>query len=256
MGSTRLPGKSLADLAGKPMLQRVAERTLASKELSAVVVLTSTSPLDDAIANFCKEVGLECRRGSETDVLSRYLNLVDEFDADYLARITGDCPLISPQHIDFQLEALRETDCDFTCLPPGVHSTILEGQGAMSVRALRRAAGSTDSRDREHVGSLYFNQYAAEFRHVELHCSPRSLRMDLRLAVDQSEDLELIRRVFEHFAPTHDSLPSLHEVLSWLDANPTLTGINRSVMNSGDTAQAHRVRERLQLKTIGRWPAL
>jgi len=256
MGSTRLPGKSLADLAGKPMLRRVAERALAAKQLSAVVVLTSTSPLDDAIANFCSEVGLECRRGSETDVLSRYLELVDEFDADYLVRITGDCPLISPEHIDFQLEALRATDCDFTRLPPGVRSTVLEGQGAMSVRALRRAAASEDPRDREHVGSFYFNDHAAEFRHVELECSPEHLRSDLRLAVDQSEDLELMRCVFEHFGPTHDSLPPLRDVLAWLDANPTRAGVNRAVSNSDDTAEAHRDREGLQVKAAARWPRL
>ena len=254
MGSSRLPGKSLADLAGKPMLQRVAERALAAKGLSSVVVLTTTGPHDDAIASFCGEVGLECRRGSETDVLSRYLALVDEFDADYLVRITGDCPLISPDHIDFQVQALRETDCDFTCLPPGVRSTVLEGQGAMSVRALRRAGGSDDPRDREHVGSFYFNEHVDEFRHVELSCAPELLRTDLRITVDQAEDLELLRAVFHHFAPADDSLASLAEVLSWLDSEPSLARLNRAVTNSSETRLAHESQANARRAIAAYWP--
>ncbi len=254
MGSSRLPGKSLADLAGKPMLQRVIERANAAHSLDAVVVLTSTSPLDDAIANFCREVGFECRRGSETDVMSRYIDLVDEFNADYLVRITGDCPLISPEHIDFQLDALRAKDADFTCLSPGKTSTVLEGQGAMSVRALRRAAQSQDPRDREHVGSFFFVSHNEEFRHVELHPPDYFLRTDVRLAVDQPQDLEFIRAIFEQFAPNHGSLVPLEEVLRWLLINPSLLAMNQAVQNSAETSRAHDLRGQLQFEPVGHWP--
>ncbi|MFT5284553.1 MAG: spore coat polysaccharide biosynthesis protein SpsF [Planctomycetota bacterium] len=255
MGSTRLPGKSLIELAGKPMLQRVFERVAASKNLDQVVVLTSNSTADDELASFCAQADMPCRRGSEQDVMQRYLDLADEFEPDYIVRITGDCPLVSPEHIDMQIDALRQFDADFCALPTGCSSSVLEGQGVFSARALLTAATSTDARDREHVGSFYFAKSANQYRTVELRVDEVYLRNDLRLAVDELADLQLAQAVFDHFAPAEGSLVPLRKVLFWLDKTPQVRGLNQVVTNSPDTQAAHRGNAEAERRIVGSWPA-
>ena len=99
-GSTRLPGKVLEDLMGQPMLACVVNRTRRAKKLDAVVVATTTQPVDDAIVGLCKERGWPFFRGSEEDVLTRYYQAALAFKADVIVRITSDCPLIEPEIID------------------------------------------------------------------------------------------------------------------------------------------------------------
>lgn len=254
MGSSRLPGKSLADLAGKPMLRRVFERVAAARRLDAVVVLTSTSPADDELARYCERAGLPCRRGPEHDVLARYLDLAEALSPDRLVRVTGDCPFLSPEYVDLQLEALAETDADVAVLADEATSSVLEGQGAFSVRALLGAAESDDPRDREHVGSFWLAAHAAELRTVELRCDERFLRTDLRLAVDEPADLELARAIYADLAPEHDSLPPLALVLDWLDAHPDLARSNRRVADSADTRDARERASRAERRIVARWP--
>ncbi len=100
MGSTRLPGKVLQDLAGEPMLARVVNRAWQAELLDDVVVATTTQSTDDAIAHLCAEHDWLCFRGSEEDVLDRYYRSALAHQADVIVRITSDCPLIEPEIID------------------------------------------------------------------------------------------------------------------------------------------------------------
>ena len=94
MGSTRLPGKVLKDLAGKPMLARVVNRMRRAKLLDEVVVATTTKPGDDVLVDLCKSEGWPWFRGSEEDVLDRYYRAAKQFSADVVVRITSDCPCL------------------------------------------------------------------------------------------------------------------------------------------------------------------
>src|ERR1044072_383690 len=100
MGSTRLPGKVLADIAGAPMLARVVERTRRSRVVKKVVVATTTAAIDDSIVTFCDAEGIAAFRGHETDVLDRFYRAAKGEAADVVVRITADCPLIDPEIID------------------------------------------------------------------------------------------------------------------------------------------------------------
>src|SRR5437763_8372818 len=100
MGSTRLPGKVLADLDGAPVLARVVDRTARADTLSAVVVATSTTPADDVIEELCQRRGWNVFRGSEPDVLSRYHQAAVAFDAEAVVRITADDPFTDPAVVD------------------------------------------------------------------------------------------------------------------------------------------------------------
>ena len=100
MGSTRLPGKVLMNIAGRSMLTWVVSRTRRATTIDEVVVATTDSQADDAIVAECAVLGVPVFRGSEDDVLDRYHRTAEAFDADTVVRITSDCPLIDPEVID------------------------------------------------------------------------------------------------------------------------------------------------------------
>lgn len=103
--SKRLPDKVLLDIGGKPMLQRVVERTRQARRLDEVIVATTIAPEDDAIGQLCQRIGVSVRRGSVFDVLDRFYQAALVFQAEAVVRITADCPLIDPEVIDQVIEA-------------------------------------------------------------------------------------------------------------------------------------------------------
>lgn len=97
MGSERLPGKVLRDIAGKTMIDRVIERAQRCLSIDGVIIATSTNASDDVLADHCRSNGVHVVRGSENDVLSRYALAAEKFRCEYVVRITSDCPLIDPR---------------------------------------------------------------------------------------------------------------------------------------------------------------
>ena len=108
MGSSRLPGKVLAEIAGRPMLFHVVNRIRRAKKIHLVVVATSTNASDDPIVTLCREEDIPCFRGSEEDVLDRFYQAAKYFQADVIVRLTSDCPLHDPDIIDRVVESLLE----------------------------------------------------------------------------------------------------------------------------------------------------
>jgi glutamate-1-semialdehyde 2,1-aminomutase len=113
MGSSRLPGKTLADLAGKPLLERVIDQVGAANSIKEVIVVTSRLAEDDDIELLCESIGVRCYRGDGFNVLSRYAECLPLFSQSAIVRITADCPLHSPDTIDEVVEAFRTYDCDY-----------------------------------------------------------------------------------------------------------------------------------------------
>lgn len=247
MGSTRLPGKVLADLGGKPVIQRIVERVRAAALVDEVYVLTSEARTDDVLATRLEELGIPFRRGPVDDVLTRYLDLVEELEPSHLVRVTGDAPFVDADFIDLQLGALRAFDADLvhvaTRNPGGIDGT-LGGQGAFSARALRLAQASDDPRDREHVGSFFFVRHASELVQVELEVDEGFERPGLRLSIDEPEDLELARRLWAAVDLEGDGLFPLARALRWLDAHPELGAINRHVKESVDNQALRALAQR------------
>src|SRR5688572_4118613 len=99
-GSSRLPGKVLMPIMGRPMLELQLERLKGCKKIGTLVVATSTEPMDNPIAALAKNLGCEVFRGSETDVLERFYQAAKQYNADVVVRLTGDCPLIDPRIVD------------------------------------------------------------------------------------------------------------------------------------------------------------
>ena len=248
MGSTRLPGKTLEDLAGKPLIQRVVERARAARCVDEVVVLTTVDPSDDPLARRLEELAMPCRRGPVDDVLQRYLDLVDEFDPRFVVRITGDCPLLEPSFIELQVAALAAGDADFTQVARRGTEAIegnLGGHTAMSARALRSARATTDARNREHVATFFFLEHRADYVRVDVEVDDVYYREGIRLQVDEPPDLAFLRAIYERFAPEYDSLVPVARVIRWLDEHPEVLALNRDV---GESA-ANRALRRLQRET-------
>lgn len=103
MSSSRLPGKVMREISGKPMLQFMLERVRKAKLIDGVLLATTTDPADDVLEQFSQKLGLPCYRGSVHDVLDRFYQAATYFDADVIVRLTADCPLIDPELIDMTI---------------------------------------------------------------------------------------------------------------------------------------------------------
>jgi spore coat polysaccharide biosynthesis protein SpsF len=227
MGSTRLPGKVLMDLAGEPMLARVVNRCRRATLLTDVVVATSLKPADEAVARLCDERGWPCIRGSEDDVLDRYRQTAQARHADVIVRITADCPFIDPSVIDRTVKEFldRQPNVDYACsfLPQRTFPRGLDVE-VMSRAALDRAW--REDRNpvwREHV-TLPILRNPHRYR---IHGMTNDVDYShLRWTVDEAEDLEFARRIYGHFG--HDRF-TWQEVIAVLEQQPEWVEINRAV---------------------------
>ena len=255
MGSSRLPGKVLLDIAGKPMIQHVIERTRRAHTLDAVTVATTTDASDEPVAAFAATAGVACTRGSLHDVLDRYYRAAQIHQAEIIIRITGDCPVIDPALIDLAVTTLLEGGYDFVAnrLPPPFARTFPIGLDVevCTFAALERAWREADQPfHREHVMPFIYEGVAlnAENPLAGLktdNCSllngvsPRGFKIalldhspdygSLRWTVDTAEDLELIRRVFNALEDKNNF--TWYDVLALVQKHPELTEINAQVQH-------------------------
>jgi spore coat polysaccharide biosynthesis protein SpsF len=228
LAATRLPGKVLLPVAGKPMLELMIERLQRARTLDEVVIATTDRPGDDAIEELGRRLGVGTFRGSEEDVLARVLGAARAYEADLIVETTGDCPLIDPAIVDKAVADYRIGGADFVSnilpytTPRGTDVRVF------STAALARVDELTDDpADREHV-SLYFIERPAEYRLRNVETALPAYAADLRLTVDTPEDLELIRRIFEDLYPVKPDF-TLSDVLELLQRRPELIELNRHV---------------------------
>lgn len=225
MGSSRLPGKVLADLAGCSTLERLINRAHRAKRLSQLLVATSLSAQDDAIAQECARLSIFCFRGSEDDVLDRYYRASQECGARAIVRITADCPLIDPALVDELVEAFLAARCDYAsnALIPRYPRGL--GIEAFSVEALHLAwREARQPYQRVHV-TPYFYQNPDKF--TVLSVIGQTDYSHLRWTLDTREDLELIREIFARFGTCDDF--HWRDVLALLEREPGLSDINSHV---------------------------
>jgi spore coat polysaccharide biosynthesis protein SpsF (cytidylyltransferase family) len=219
--SSRLPGKVLASVAGHPMLWHVVRRVCRARRVDQVVVATSTHPADDVIAEFCRQTGIHCTRGSETDVLDRYHQAAHDASADVIVRITADCPLIDPAVIDAVAAAYQSADFDYVSnIDPPTYPDGLDAE-AFGFKALQTAWSEARlPSEREHV-TPYLRNHPERFRTANVaHAQDLS---HLRWTVDTLEDLAFVRAI-RHALNSDDF--SMEDVCRLLTASPSLCLIN------------------------------
>ena len=223
-GSTRLPGKVLEDLGGRPVLEWVVRAAQAATRVDEVIVATSTVAGDDAVADLATSLGVPVVRGSEDDVLSRFVAALDAHPADAVVRLTADCPLLDPTLIDAVAGAWAAAPVhDYVstvlvrCLPRGLDVELVSAQ---ALRAVDRMA---TGHDRVHVTSALYADPTA-YRLLGLCVTPAA--DDLRVTLDTPEDLVLLRALV---AVLPDAPPPWRDVVATLRARPDLVAINAGV---------------------------
>ncbi len=223
-GSTRLPGKVLRPVLGKPVLALMMERVLRSATAGTVIVATTHDPTDDAIVELCRQEGWRSFRGSTDDVLDRHFQAAVRFGADIVVKIPSDCPLIDPAIIDTVLDRAIGSGADFVSNlhPP----TWPDGNDveAMTMDALTTAwREATRELEREHTTPFLWEQ--PDRFTVENVAWDRDLSMSHRWVLDYPEDLQFISAVFEALYPTKPDF-GVADILALLEEQPTLSEIN------------------------------
>ncbi len=225
MGSSRLPGKVLEDLAGIPVLAWVVRAAAAIPGVDAAVVATTDQPGDDALAAWCDEQGVACHRGSETDVLDRYLMAAHAEQADVVVRMTSDCPLHDPQICGQIVLQRRLGDHDYASnVEPRSWPDGMDCDAFTLATLEATAERATDAADREHV-TTYVRANPALFGMGRVICPVEGLA-DERWTLDTAEDLAFIRAIAERL-PRTDVAPSWLDIMAILEAEPELRRINR-----------------------------
>lgn len=229
MTSTRLPGKVLLPILDRPMLAFQIERLRRCREIDRLVIATTTNASDDVIVAFCAAAGIDCTRGSEHDVLSRYYEAAQRFAADTVVRVTSDCPLLEPELIDAAVLRYHTTPEHPDYLsnmlePTWPYGMAVEVFSARSLADAQREA--TDPAEREHVTPfIYWRPQRYRLYSLKRHDDLSALR----LTVDTPEDYELVRRIFTALYPQNPDF-TLTDVQALLTAHPDWLEINRHVV--------------------------
>ncbi len=229
MASSRLPGKILMDLAGKPSLERLVERARRSKYVAEVVVATTANASDDAVEAWGKKAGVPVWRGSEEDVLARVLDAATACKADVIVELTGDCPLVDPALIDEAVSHyIAHPEIDYVSnnkersYARGFDVQVFSRAVLAEVDRLTR-----DAADHEHV-SLYIYEHPERYKLATLRAPKELFAPDQRVCVDTEKDYTVVRSVFEALLPKKPHFDA-RDVMDYLNAHPEIAGLNAEV---------------------------
>jgi glutamate-1-semialdehyde 2,1-aminomutase len=227
MGSTRLPGKVLRAIVGKPMIELLLARLSQSSELDEIVVAASEEVKNDKLQSVVESLNYKCTRGSEKNVLNRFYESAKSVGADVIVRITGDCPLVDPTLVDECIRSYKDSDVDyFSNIDPATYPDGLDIE-VMSFESIERANNETDSEfDREHVTPYIRNSDSFSKSSIQ-YVKDLSTQ---RWSVDEPEDLIVVTNVFEHFSP--NLYFDWKQVLELRRSQPKLFQANRQIKNN------------------------
>jgi len=241
IGSTRLPGKSLLPIAGRPMLSHVLARALVVAGVDRVVLATTVKLEDDALADLARSEGVPSVRGSVDDVLDRFHAVLRAYPADAVVRVTADCPLLDPtvsgrvvaDYLAHRDPADYVSNIEPPTFPDGLDTEVVSA--AALERAWREARLPSD---REHV-TTYVRDRGNGFRlRNVVHGEDLSM---LRWTVDEPRDLAFARAVYDHLAPDGRRIFGMPEVLDLLRARPELAALNMGIARNEGLERSRRL---------------
>jgi spore coat polysaccharide biosynthesis protein SpsF len=209
MGSSRLPGKVMMRIGGRPLLVYLVERISKARTLDNIVVATTTNLCDNVIIEECERRGIPNFRGSEDDVLSRYVWAARAWDAGIVVRVTADNPLTDPDSIDRVVDTIVSTGADYaieTDLPVGTTGEAMTWKGLSFIDS-----AANTPRWREHV-TLYAKENPDALNCVFLPARPECRRPDLSFTVDELQQYLDTREIAGSFTTIDFGLKNLIEV--------------------------------------------
>ncbi len=233
MKSSRLPGKALLEIAGKPVLGHLMERVERAEMPFKTVICTSTVEQDDKLAEFAANRGYSLFRGHPDNVLARFIDAARMYGARHVVRITGDNPLTDPKLIDAMCKKHLEESADYTyteSTPRGTRPEI------MSLAALEKCLKAADNPDHSEYMTLYFKNYPEAFKNVRFDDpDPVRNRPDYRLTIDTPDDFTVMQDIYERFYH-EDERFSLERVIEYLDSRPEIPHASRLIPSAGSDA--------------------
>jgi len=228
MGSSRLPGKVLMPLAGRPLLERMIERLRAARFPFELCVATSHLPAEDPIRELCARLSVPVVSDHPTDLLTRHLVAGRKFGADAIAKIPSDCPLINPAVVDRVLEHYA-ANCSSVDFVTNLHPpTWPDGNDVevMSMQVLETAAAeATRPFEREHTTPFIWER-PERFRIANVSWGNRDLSKTHRFTIDYPEDYQFIAAIYDELCTPVRPVFSLEEILALLVQKPELLRIN------------------------------
>lgn len=238
MTSSRLPGKVLKKISGKPVLQILIDRLSKSEYIDEVIIAATDRAEDDPIENLGRKLGIFTFRGSEDDVLGRVVGAVESVKGDIIVEITGDCPLIDPAVADSVIEKYLSEDLkyDYVTNIGYVGDSIREIPIGMDVRVfsfhdLKEISEITsDPEDREHVSLYFFRTGKDKYKLLNIDTPEKWKReYNPRLCLDTKEDFELIKKIYETLSATDENF-TLEDILNYLDKNREDLKVNSMII--------------------------
>ena len=233
MGSSRLPGKVLRPLVGRPMLAHIIERISRAKSLDRTVIAATDLPDDREILELACQNGVEGFAGPADDVLARYRLAAQAYAADVIVRVGGDEPLLDPATVDLMVARHLESGADYTdncrivqTFPRGLDVEVISRPTLDRITRLAQ-----EPHQREHV-TPYLYEHPEEFKITVVEADGELRRPDLRLTVDTQEDLNLIQEIYKRLYKPHEIIDA-REAIALLDAHPELVTINAHTRQKG-----------------------
>lgn len=229
MGSSRLPGKVLKQVCGRTLLELQYERIQAAKRVDRIIIATTTELKDEPIVDICRKVNMECLRGSEHDVLDRYYQTARQagtLSGDAIIRVTADCPLLDPEVLDRVIDLFLTSEVDYASninpptFPDGLDVEVFKYEALEKAWQEARLIS-----EREHV-TPYIRNHPEIFSQVN-HRGSTDLS-GLRLTVDEPEDLEVVRCIYEKLY-YQKKIFLLADILQVIESEPQLIELNRGI---------------------------
>lgn len=228
MTSSRLPGKVMLPLAGKPSTERLVERLKRSSCIDEIIIATTTNEADNVLEDLAKRLGVQCFRGSEHDVLGRVLAAAQAHSGEVIVGVTGDCPLVDHRLVDRGIQEFFDHEVDYASNVVPVSFPIGFDVQVFPTAVLAEVAGLTnDPIDRTHV-SYYIYTHPEKYRLFYWPAEGEYYWPNLRVTLDEQADYELLNIIFERLLPINGDFTAL-EVIRFLRANPELLEINKHV---------------------------
>jgi spore coat polysaccharide biosynthesis protein SpsF (cytidylyltransferase family)/glycosyltransferase involved in cell wall biosynthesis len=227
MASTRLPGKVMKEVLGKPLIGYLIERLKLSKKIGRIVVATSLDASNDALVSYLRSIGVDVYRGSEDDVLDRFYQAAIQAKAKTIVRLTADCPLLDPAIVDKVIGGYEASHCVYAATasdapgyPDGLDVEVF------SFDALAAAQKSATLRsEREHVTPFI----SAMQPDTNYYLRPETDHSSERWTVDEESDLVLVKGVIEDLYPRKGAGFTMQDVLTLKKAQPQLFEVNRAI---------------------------
>lgn len=224
MGSSRLPGKILMPLGSTDNLTYVTERCKKIDGVSKVLVATSSLSQDDAVEKWCENHQISCYRGSEEDVLDRFIQAAKLYEPDYVIRVTADCPFVDYEMASDMVALMKKEQVDIIDLegqlPRGLAVEVI------SYKALQYIdEKGHENRHREHV-TYYAYEFKEQFTRVSYVADEMRNEPSLRITLDTDADYELLSKIANHF---DDIFVSSTDVIQYLIEHPEVAKINAHI---------------------------